>query len=388
MAPQIDNKLRRLIEPLRALGFVLKGIPRGIRIKFEKGPDVDIYTLKSNPSHIRARIKTQIADQTARERMVETIERQIADSLDPVADLHDFRLTKDSDGVFVYYAHLDMFGGEAPADEPRPSASDQSDEEDREALEATEALLDKALFEDDAEDEAASTEGRPEKDGPDKAFNGAGLSVENSAVGQERDAPEAADDISPDAIFIDDSSVEAFLDESADGPEEAPEPNAAAEDPPPAETGRQSGEEADPEASPKTAGEPEIDFSAYMEEMEAEPDREPDTKPETDTETNTAAPPTPQAVVEHLEAVDAKMLRQAMDSLALPRSSNVRLVLTRLYRSALDPEELSDSVRREAAKISTDEDRETLKMLRDMQAVNFLNPLIDLLYHHTAADNS
>jgi len=380
MAPQIDNKLRRLIQPLRALGFVLKGIPRGIRIKFEKGPDVDIYTLKSNPSHIRARIKTQITDQTARERMVETIERQIADSLDPVADLHDFRLTKDSDGVFVYYAHLDMFDGEASAAESRQSASDQSDEEDREALEATEALLDKALFEDDAEDEAAPDKGGPEKDGPDEAFNGHGLSVEKSAAGPETDAPEAADDISPDAIFIDDSSVEAFLDESADGPEEGPEPDAAAEETPPAETGRQTGEEADPAASPKTAGEPEIDFSAYMEEMEAEPD--------TDTETDTAAPPTPQAVVEQLEAVDAKMLRQAMDSLALPRSSNVRLVLTRLYRSALDPEELSDSVRREAAKISTDEDRETLKMLRDMQAVNFLNPLIDLLYQHTVADNT
>ena len=360
MAPQIDNKLRRLIQPLRALGFVLKGIPRGIRIKFEKGPDVDIYTLKSNSSHIRARIKTQIADEKAREKMVETIERQIADSLDSVAELHDFRLTKDSDGVYVYYAHLDMLGEEAAASEP--PKSDEPDEEDRKALEATEALLDKALFEDDEDedDEVAPDEAGPAEGDAGEASAANGLSAADNGGGQKTGALKAADDISPDDIFLDDASVDAFLEEAADGPESDP----AAE----AETGKENVEEVDPQGSSDAAGAPEIDFSAYMEEMEVGETAAPD-------------PPTAQAVVEQLEAVDAKMLRQAMDSLSLPRSSNVRLVLTRLYRSALDPEELSDSVRREAAKIATDEDRQTLKMLREMQAVNFLNPLIDLLYH-------
>lgn len=368
MAPQIDNKLRRLIQPLRALGFVLKGIPRGIRIKFEKGPDVDIYTLKSNSSHIRARIKTQVADETVRERMVETIERQIADSLYSVAELHDFRLTKDSDGVYVYYAHLDMFGeAELAPDSPK---SDQPDEEDRQALEATEALLDKALFEDDAEDEAAPGEdglgqgengqGENGEGGNGEALAGENLSAANDAAGAATGAQQAADDIPPGNIFIDDSLVETFLEEGAGGPE--PEPAAEAE------TEKETGKEADAEGPSDAAGGSEIDFSAYMEEVEAD-------------DTEAAAPPTTQAVVDQLEAVDAKMLRQAMDSLSLPRSSNVRLVLTRLYRSAVDPEELNDSVRREAAKISTDEDRETLKMLREVQSVNFLNPLIDLLYH-------
>ena len=357
MAPQIDNKLRRLIQPLRALGFVLKGIPRGIRIKFEKGPDVDIYTLKSNPSHIRARIKTQIADETARESMVEAIERQIADSLDSVADLHDFRLTKDSEGVYVYYAHLDMLGEEPPASGPEPSGQRPTDEEDREALEATEALLDKALFEDEEEDEGAPGEG-----GPGEGGAGEGGPDEG---GPDNGGPDT-DDISPDAIFIDDASVETFLEEPGDGQEPDAPAEAAAQ---PEEAG---GEAADPESPSDGAESQEIDFSAYMEEMEADP--------------APAAPPTPQAVVEQLEAVDAKMLRQAMDSLSLPRSSNVRLVLTRLYRSALDPEELSDSVKREAAKIATEEDRETLKMLREMQAVNFLSPLIELLYHQATED--
>src|SRR6056297_25216 len=221
MAPQLDDKLRSLIDPLRALGFVLKGIPNGFRIKYEDGPDVDIYTLRFNPSHIRARIRTQVRDEAARDKMIKMIQRQIADSLDNVADLQSFRLTKDSDGVFVYYAHLDISERKGTTHD---AGSGETAEESTPSLEVTELMVEKAFADDEPTD------------------------------------VEPAEEALADAI-----------DPSAD--EKAPAP-----------------------------AEVEIDFTAFMEEDEG--------------------PPSPETAVEQLEAVDAKTLRQAMDTLCLPRSSN------------------------------------------------------------------
>jgi len=266
MAPQIDKKLRSLIQSLRTQGFVLKGISNGFRIKLESGHDVDIYTLRTNPSHVRARVKTRIAAEEERNQLIDEIYSHIARSLDAVATLSDFRLTKDADGVFVYYAHLDFAGA------PEGSAS--------------------------KEPEGAGEPAHPQQE-----------------------SPAAEEPI--EASLADDTESSAQADGGADG----------------------------------------IDFSGYLEEMEEGP------------------AVTPQAAVEALEAVDAKMLRQALDTLCLPRSSNVRLVLTRLFRSAVDAEELRASMEAEADKIYGDEDLAQLKMIREMQSVAFLNPLIELLWH-------
>ena len=91
--------------------------------------------------------------------------------------------------------------------------------------------------------------------------------------------------------------------------------------------------------------------------------------------------------VNQLDTVDAKMLRQALDSLSLPRSSNVRLVLTRLFRSAVDPEELKASIAIEAEKINKSNDLQELKMIREREAAGFLTPLIALLWNEIGGDN-
>lgn len=265
MGPQIDKKLRSLIQSLRAKGFVLKGISNGFRIKLENGHDVDIYTLKTNPSHVRARVKTTIAAEEKRNHLLGEIHSYIARSFDAVATLSDFRLTKDVDGVFVYYAHLDFAGV------PDGPAS-QEPEEAREPV--------RSLQESDAAEEPLEASLAEETGSSAQADDGAG-----------------------------------------------------------------------------------IDFSGYLEEMEKGP------------------AVTPEAAVAGLEAVDAKMLRQALDTLCLPRSSNVRLVLTRLFRSAVDAEELNASIPAEADKIYGEEDMAQLKMIREMQSVAFLTPLIELLWH-------
>ncbi len=288
MAAKIDPKLRTLIDSLRAEGFVLKGISRGFRVKLENGQDVDFYTLKANPSHVRARIKTGVSDDDKRERVVESIHRTLAQSLAPVADLYDFRLTKDMEGGFVYYAHLD-FPAEGDSGETTPAGGEGADS--GEAFELADAFVNESF-------------GEP-------------APASRTAAADALDAP---------------------------------------------------GEQEDHEDQ-----EDQIDFAGFMED-DAEDDEE--------------DLPRPEAVVDRLEAVDAKMLRQAMDSLCLPRSSNVRMVLTRLYRSAVDTDELSSSISVEAAKVSTEEDVAELKMIREMHSVDFLNPLIDLLWHAVKGDDA
>jgi hypothetical protein len=274
MAPQIDHKLKSLIKTLRTEGFVLKGIPNGFRIKLEQGPDVDIYTLKSSPEHVRARLKTQVTDAEKRDQLVDAIQRRISRSLQAVADLKRFRLTKDMQGVFVYYAHLDL--SRSPAEqETGPSSRQASPNEDWHMLEVSDVIV--------------------------------------------KDSTEEAVDASPTA---------------------APAP--------------------EPRKTPET-GEAKIEFPGFEESDEDMPSAE--------------------EAAEKLEPVDAKMLRQAMDTLCLPRSSNVRMVLTRLYRSAFDAGELSSAIRSEAPKISSSEDRMELQMIREMRSVDFLNPLIDILWH-------
>ncbi|MFP4532124.1 MAG: hypothetical protein ACLFNS_05520 [Desulfobacterales bacterium] len=281
--PKIEPKLRSLIETLRAQGFILKGIKNGFRIKLENGHDVDVYTLKSNPSHVRARVRTTLGDEAARSETIEKIYRMLSDCTRYIAVVNRFKLTKDMGEAYVYYAHVDL--SETPA-------------------------YQETILIGGAAEAATSTE----------AYEVSEVSVE-----VEEDA-----EIQPD-------EPEALPDEIRE--EETAE----------AET---------PEAQ---ADEAQIDLTDFLESEET-------------------GPPEPEDAVRRLEAVDAKTLRQALDNLSLPRSSNVRLVLTRLYRSAIDAEELAATVGVEADKINKANDMEELKMIREGHAIDFLHPLIELLW--------
>lgn len=85
-------------------------------------------------------------------------------------------------------------------------------------------------------------------------------------------------------------------------------------------------------------------------------------------------------VVAQLETIDGKMIRQSLDMMNLRRSSSIRLMLTRIFRSAVDPEELMQSIREEAEKIVTDEDRKELEIVRVMSENGFLESVVNLLY--------
>lgn len=95
-----------------------------------------------------------------------------------------------------------------------------------------------------------------------------------------------------------------------------------------------------------------------------------------------------QEAVSRLEAVDAAMLRQAMDALDLPRSGNIRIVLSRLFRSAVDPEELDAAVKAEAAKITRQSDIDAIDGLRRLASGGGLLPLIELLWAQINGDRS
>jgi len=269
MKPKIDPKLRSLIETFKAQGFILKGIKNGFRIKLENGHDVDVYTLKSNPSHIRARIKTKISDEAARSEKIEKIYRMLSERTRDIAEVHRFKLTKNMADAFVYYAHVDL--SQTPAYQETIVIGGRA-EEVSESYEVTEVSVE------------ADAEAEP-------------MEVEASLAGE----------------------------------------------------------------APVGQADEQIDLTDFLESGEA-------------------GTPEPEDAVRKLETVDAKTLRQALDNLSLPRSSNVRLVITRLYRSAIDPEELEESIGIETEKINTDNDIAELKMIREMQAVDFLDPLIELLW--------
>lgn len=290
MKPKIDPKLLSVIEALKAQGFVLKGIANGFRVKLENGCDVDIYTLKSDPNHVRARLKTTEPDPDQRSKKIEEIYHWIAGAVRGVAEIHPFKLTKDMKNVFVYYAHIDI--SNTPA------------------FHETLELRDEGAGPQGKEEERASTQDEE-----------AELEVEEVEATGTLDVADESGPIEVTEVCVADDESQAEM----------------------------------------------VDFIDYTDFIEP-------------------ARVSAEDAVSQLETVDPKMLRQALDSLSLPRSSNVRLVLTRLFRSAIDSEELEKSIRLEAEKINKSDDVEELKMIRDGQPADFLNPLIELLWNEVCGE--
>ncbi len=91
--------------------------------------------------------------------------------------------------------------------------------------------------------------------------------------------------------------------------------------------------------------------------------------------------------IEGLETIDAKMLRQSLDMMNLKRSSNVRMALTRIFRSAVGAEELTCSIQNEAIKLISQNDHEDLRMIQTINSAGFLEPVIGLLYEAVFGKN-
>jgi DNA-binding MarR family transcriptional regulator len=85
--------------------------------------------------------------------------------------------------------------------------------------------------------------------------------------------------------------------------------------------------------------------------------------------------------VSQLSGTDSRQFREALDSLGLKRSSILRVALTRIFRDAVDEEQVSEAVKQEAGKVSDPEERATLKKLADDNPVPFIQEMIELLQH-------
>ena len=84
--------------------------------------------------------------------------------------------------------------------------------------------------------------------------------------------------------------------------------------------------------------------------------------------------------LENLQTVDSKTLRQRLDIMDLRRTSGVRLAITRIFRSALDVADLEKTVRKEAKRIVSQEDRSELQAIKSICGDGVLDPVIDLLW--------
>jgi hypothetical protein len=84
--------------------------------------------------------------------------------------------------------------------------------------------------------------------------------------------------------------------------------------------------------------------------------------------------------LENLQTVDSKTLRQRLDIMALRRTSGVRLAITRIFRSALEVADLEKTVRKEAKRIVSQEDRSELQAIKSICGDGVLDPVINLLW--------
>ncbi len=125
-----------------------------------------------------------------------------------------------------------------------------------------------------------------------------------------------------------------------------------------AEAGKSAAPDASPKSPPKT-----VPAAVHVQE---------DHRPE-------------ETAVAMLETVDAGMFRQALDQLGLARTSSLRLMLSRLQRSAIDPEELKSAAKIEAARLTSPEDLAELERICSTQPAEFLVPLIRLLMEEASA---
>ncbi len=133
-------------------------------------------------------------------------------------------------------------------------------------------------------------------------------------------------------------------------------------------------------------GDSKTDHSDFFVVQEEEQERLSDLfEPETQ---ETDALSVVEKAVAQLETVDAKMLRQSLDMMNLKRSSNVRIALNRIFRSAADAEELKLAIQSEASKLTSQNDLEDLRIIKTIHTDGFLEPVISLLHEEVFAKQS
>lgn len=93
-----------------------------------------------------------------------------------------------------------------------------------------------------------------------------------------------------------------------------------------------------------------------------------------------------QHALEQLKGVDSGTFRKGLDKLGLPRSSKVRLALTRIFRESAEIEEMLTVVVQEAGIIAKSPDWRLLKEVKENSDVAYLNIIIELLWKAVAKE--
>lgn len=93
-----------------------------------------------------------------------------------------------------------------------------------------------------------------------------------------------------------------------------------------------------------------------------------------------------QHALEQLKGIDAGMFRKGLDQLGLPRSSKVRLSLTRIFRESDNIEEMLTVVVQEAGIIAKSPDWRQLKQVKENSNVDYLNIIVELLWKAVAKE--
>ena len=117
MEQKIKDKVTLIKDSLKAEGLAISERTGGFRVKLDSGDNVDIYTLSSSPDHVRARIKVKETDILSRQALVESAQKALSRSLDGVARVEPFRISREAGGVIIYNAVVEM---ERPCDADEP----------------------------------------------------------------------------------------------------------------------------------------------------------------------------------------------------------------------------------------------------------------------------
>lgn len=87
-----------------------------------------------------------------------------------------------------------------------------------------------------------------------------------------------------------------------------------------------------------------------------------------------------EAAFVQLKGVDSRTLRQGLDAAGLARSSIVRLSLSRIFRNAVNVQELLGTINAEARNIINTDQWQVVQSLKESNGLAFLNRTIGLLW--------
>ena len=84
--------------------------------------------------------------------------------------------------------------------------------------------------------------------------------------------------------------------------------------------------------------------------------------------------------ISHLKSVDARQFRETLDLLGLKRSSVLRVVLSRIFRDAVDQTQLMKSLANESKRIANPADTTELNKLKENSHIPFMKAVLELLW--------